>query len=289
MRQPKEGKTKRPHRVGNGVSRFVCKDDVTAGNGARHEVIPGKGKLVARTVERTARLLASCGFPVAFIDQDSANSYLALNLRMIPVEAVARRFSEGSMPKRHPEFPEGHRFEEPVIELFLKTKDRVWKTPQGEVIDLPCDDPLMLIDELSGVISLHIPSLQMASYPAFQSLRFNQVFTCDRSVLVDVKRMTLDAFVVCELAMELLDGSLLDFKLEYGLLHNKLFIAEPPSFEEWRLLVDVYHLDKEPFRKGEAANLTLDRFRQAALFADGLPRVQEQVAAWWKNKQEMCS
>lgn len=285
MRQPKEGKTKRPKRVGNGVSRFVCKDDVTAGNGARHEVIPGKGKLVARTVERTARLLASCEFPVAFIDQDSADSYLALNLGMIPVEAVARRFSAGSMPKRHPDFKAGYRFERPVVELFLKTRDKVWKTPQGEVITLPCDDPYMLIDELTGVISLHDPILPISTHQAFMSLLYEQVFTCDRTMLAEVRRVTLDAFLVCEHAMELLSAKLIDFKLEFGLRDNKLFIAEPPSFEEWRLLVDTYHLDKEPFRKGEAANLTLDRFRQAALLADELPRVQEEVAAWWRQER----
>lgn len=143
----------------------------------------------------------------------------------------------------------------------------------------------MLINDLTGVISLHDPAVPIATNSAFRRLLYGHVFTCDKTVVAEVKRMTHDAFLVCEHAMWLLQGTLLDFKLEYGLRYNKLFIAEPPSFEEWRLLVDTYHLDKEPFRKGEAANLTLDRFRQAALLADELPRVQEEVAVWWKRMQ----
>lgn len=288
MKRPREGKTKHPIRVENGLIRFRCKDDTTAGNGARHEIIPGKGALVARTIERSARLLLNCGFPVAFVDQDSNNSYLALNLNMIPIEAVARRISDGSMPKRHVDYPQGYRFETPVVEFFLKTSDRVWKTPQGEVIYLPCDDPLLRLDGLMGSVTLFLPNKPFTGIP-FETLAYDQVFTCDRVVLGRMIEMTLQSFLVCEKAAALPGGVLGDFKIEFGLRYGKLFIGEPPSFEEWRLAVDGYHLDKEPFRKGEDATATLERFTRAAAFADGFPLVQDTVAKWWQERSRRAA
>lgn len=269
--------------MGNGLSRFRCKDDVTAGNGARHDILPGKGELVARTIERTARLLLNCGFPVAFIDQDAQDSYLAMNLRMIPIEAVARRISDGSMPKRHVEFPKGHRFDPPVVEFFLKTKNRVWKTPQGEVIDLPCDDPLLRLVGFMDAVMLFLPDAPFKNIP-FKTLRYDQVFTCERAVLGNMWQMTLDSFYVCEHAAARCGGELGDVKIEFGRRYGKLFIGEPPSFEEWRLMVNGEHLDKEPYRKGEAASATLARFKRAAAFVDKFPSVQDDAAAWWSTQ-----
>jgi len=46
-----EGKTKRIHRIAGNpdLVTVMSKDDITAGDGAKHDVIPGKGRLATAT------------------------------------------------------------------------------------------------------------------------------------------------------------------------------------------------------------------------------------------------
>src|SRR5882757_3973740 len=66
-----EGKTKKIYRI-NGNSDLVsviAKDDITAGDGAKHDIIPDKGRLATATTCNVFRLLKACGLPVAFEEQ----------------------------------------------------------------------------------------------------------------------------------------------------------------------------------------------------------------------------
>ena len=74
-----EGKTKKIHELAGrpGLVTLVSKDDITAGDGAKHDVIPEKGLLANRTTCNVFRLLKACGLPVAFEEQDSARSFIA--------------------------------------------------------------------------------------------------------------------------------------------------------------------------------------------------------------------
>ena len=138
-----EGKTKtdssgrRPARPGRA---YVAKDDITAGDGAKHDIIPDKGRLATTTTCNVFRLLKACGLPVAFEEQDSATSFIAPGCHMLPYEVVVRREAHGSYLKRNPHFAKGQLFPQLIVEFFLKTKDRNWKGKP-----LVCDDPLMQI------------------------------------------------------------------------------------------------------------------------------------------------
>src|SRR3954453_18893361 len=65
-----EGKTKKIFPiVGSELVSVVAKDDITAGDGAKHDVIPDKGRLATATTGNVFRLLKACGLPVAFEEQ----------------------------------------------------------------------------------------------------------------------------------------------------------------------------------------------------------------------------
>jgi phosphoribosylaminoimidazole-succinocarboxamide synthase len=78
-----EGKTKKIHEVTGKADlvTLVAKDDITAGDGAKHDVIPDKGRLANETTCNVFRLLKACGLPVAFDHQDSATSFVTRSCR----------------------------------------------------------------------------------------------------------------------------------------------------------------------------------------------------------------
>src|SRR5947207_15330308 len=96
-----EGKTKKIFRiVGSDLVSVVSKDDITAGDGAKHDVIADKGRLATATTCNVFRLLQACGLPVAFAEQDSATSFIAPKCWMLPYEVVARREAHGPYLQR---------------------------------------------------------------------------------------------------------------------------------------------------------------------------------------------
>ncbi len=121
-----EGKTKRIHRIAGNpdLVTVMSKDDITAGDGAKHDVIPGKGRLATATTCNVFRLLKACGLPVAFEEQDSALSFVAPGCTMLPYEVVTRREAHGSYLKRNPHFAKGQLFPRLIVEFFLRPRTR---------------------------------------------------------------------------------------------------------------------------------------------------------------------
>ena len=81
-----EGKTKKIYRRDDGSDQVtvISKDDITAGDGAKHDVIPEKSRLANLTTCNVFRLLKASGIPVAFEEQDSPTSFIAPNCTMLP-------------------------------------------------------------------------------------------------------------------------------------------------------------------------------------------------------------
>ena len=135
-----EGKTKRVWAVVGepDLAILESKDDITAGDGAKHDVMGGKAALANETTCNVFRLLnnQTKHIPLAFIEQLDPTSFLAYRAQMLPWEVVARRRAWGSYLKRYPEIEQGHRFDPPLVEFFLKTSGRNF---DGHV--LPEDDP----------------------------------------------------------------------------------------------------------------------------------------------------
>ena len=85
------------------VAVMKSMDSITAGDGARRNVIEGKGRLAAQTTARVFRLLNLCGFPTHYIsggEDDDENEILVRRCQMIPLEVVVRGVAAGSYVKR---------------------------------------------------------------------------------------------------------------------------------------------------------------------------------------------
>ena len=75
---------------------IVSKDDITAGDGAKHDQLSGKAAMATQTTCNNFRLLKACGIPVGFKEQLSPISFSAPKCQMLPYEVVIRREGHGS-------------------------------------------------------------------------------------------------------------------------------------------------------------------------------------------------
>ena len=98
------------------------KDDTTAGNGEKHELIEGKGVLNNRLSEHFMTGLASIGVPTHFIRRLNMREQLIRSVEMIPLEVVVRNVAAGSMSKRLG-IEEGTQLPRPIIEFYLKNDE----------------------------------------------------------------------------------------------------------------------------------------------------------------------
>ena len=76
------------------------KDDATAGNGARHEVIDGKGVLNNRISEFVFTKLNGLGIPTHFLRRINMREQLIKEVEIIPLEIIVRNYAAGSLVKR---------------------------------------------------------------------------------------------------------------------------------------------------------------------------------------------
>jgi phosphoribosylaminoimidazole-succinocarboxamide synthase len=121
-----EGKTKivyaHPHDSSQAIVQH--KDGITAGDGARRHVIPGKGALSGRTTANVFALLERAGIATHFVAAPAPDTMVVRRCRMIPLEVVTRRIATGSYLRYHPDVTEGTRFEPPLVEFYLKDDAR---------------------------------------------------------------------------------------------------------------------------------------------------------------------
>ena len=111
---------------------IVSKNQITAGDGVRHNEIVGKSRWSTITTANVFRLLNAAHIPTHFIKQIDETTLLVRRCAMLPIEHVQRRIATGSYLRRHPEVSEGTRFDPILIETFLKDDARhdpqIWPT-----------------------------------------------------------------------------------------------------------------------------------------------------------------
>ena len=95
------------------------KDDATAGNGAKHEVIDGKGVLNNRISEFIFTKLNTMGIPTHFIRRVNMREQLIKEVEIIPLEVVVRNVAAGSLTKRLGLEP-GTQLPRSIIEFYYK-------------------------------------------------------------------------------------------------------------------------------------------------------------------------
>ncbi|MEE3059463.1 MAG: phosphoribosylaminoimidazolesuccinocarboxamide synthase [Pseudomonadota bacterium] len=95
------------------------KDDATAFNAEKHEVIEGKGVLNNRISEYIFLQLAQLGIQTHFIKALNMREQLIREAEIVPLEVVIRNVAAGSLVKRLG-LKEGEQLPRPLIEFYYK-------------------------------------------------------------------------------------------------------------------------------------------------------------------------
>ncbi|HEY8596330.1 MAG TPA: phosphoribosylaminoimidazolesuccinocarboxamide synthase [Devosiaceae bacterium] len=95
------------------------KDDATAGNGAKHEIIEGKGVLNNRISEFIFTRLNALGIPTHFVRRLNMREQLIKEVEIIPLEVVVRNVAAGSLCKRLG-LEAGTQLPRSIIEFYYK-------------------------------------------------------------------------------------------------------------------------------------------------------------------------
>ena len=210
-------------------------DSITAGDGARRDEIPGKGRIAAKTAARVFRLLNLCGLPTHYLsggEDDDDNEMLVRRCTMIPLEVVVRGVAAGSLVRRKPGIARGAIIAPRMIEYFFK--------------DDANHDPLIDPDE---IVHRGIATAQ------------------ELGVMAEIARITYEILAHAWRRQETL---LVDLKLEFGRLiggesRGSLVIADVIDNDSWRIWPqgrEDLMLDKQFYRNlAEATPADLDAVR----------------------------
>lgn len=98
------------------------KDDATAFNNKKHEIVDGKGVLNNRISEFVFNNLNAIGIPTHFIRRMNMREQLIREVEIIPLEVVVRNVAAGSIAKRLG-LEEGTQLPRSIIEFYYKADE----------------------------------------------------------------------------------------------------------------------------------------------------------------------
>jgi phosphoribosylaminoimidazole-succinocarboxamide synthase len=188
------------------------RDDTSALDGKRIEQLARKGEVNNRFNAFIMQKLADAGIETHFEKQLSSDEILVKRMDMIPVECVVRNVAAGSLVRRLG-LEEGQVLTPPTFELFYK--------------DDALGDPM--VNESLAVTLDWATEAQLAKMQAL-SHQVNEVLTA----LFDAS-----------------DLMLIDFKLEFGVFHDRIVLGDEFSPDGCRIWdkTTKKKLDKDRFRQ----------------------------------------
>ena len=191
------------------------RDDMTAGDGERKEVMSDKGAYNAVISSKIFKVLEENGVETQFIDLPEPNVMIAKKLEMIPIEVIIRNIATGSLIRKYP-IADGTRLEPPIVQMDFKADEY--------------HDP-MLNDSI--IKALGIATQEEIDTLTEKALKINEVLS----------KFLADAGII-----------LVDFKVEFGKdSQGNILLGDEISPDSCRLwdseTLDM--LDKELFRKGK--------------------------------------
>jgi phosphoribosylaminoimidazole-succinocarboxamide synthase len=245
-----EGKTKIVEDAGNGEVFVRSKDDITAGDGTKHDVLNGKGAASTRTTGNVFRLLERHGIPTHFVNRVDDVTFRARDVKMIPLELVGRRYATGSFRDRFPDLADGAVLDELVFEIFEK--------------DDAQHDPLLEFDFEAGVLRRYVPNNNAAQAigPAVKAgdliseepLSDGRYADVSPELIARLGSLTASAFKVIENAWKQQGGVYVDFKIECGFDRETgdLLVADVIDSDSGRLRFGDVDMSKQSYRDGTA-------------------------------------
>jgi phosphoribosylaminoimidazole carboxylase/phosphoribosylaminoimidazole-succinocarboxamide synthase len=258
-----EGKTKIIFPTEPGIARIKSKTDITAGDGAKHDVFDRKDEYATTTTCAVFALLNACGIPTAYRQQLSSNEFEAFLCEMIPYEVVTRRIALGSYLKRNPNVKRASRFEALVVEFYLKTNGKRF----GSVV-LEKDDPFICSFGPDGVRVVR-PDLPVGEGNPSVHIPATDVYGKDNDVghpFAQIETIARKTFLVLEKAWQQQFCELCDLKIELGFTTDgRLVVADVIDNDSWRLFdKDGEHLDKQRYRDGGSLEVIEGLYRDVA-------------------------
>ena len=191
------------------------RDDMTAGDGARKEVMANKGAYNAVISAKIFKVLEENGIQTQFVDLPEPNVMIAKKLEMIPIEVIIRNIATGSLVRNYP-IEDGKRLDPPIVQMDFKADEY--------------HDP-MLNDSL--IKALGIATQEEIEILTEKALKINEILT----------KFFADAGII-----------LVDFKIEFGKdKDGNILLGDEISPDGCRLWDSetLEMLDKELFRKGK--------------------------------------
>ena len=211
-----EGKAKKVYTTDDENAVIIeFRDDMTAGDGARKEVMNKKGSYNALISTKLFKVLEENGIKTQFIDLPETNVMVAKKLEMIPIEVIVRNIATGSLIRKYP-IADGTKLDPPIVQMDFKADE--------------FHDP-MLNDSI--IKALGLATQEEIDELTEKALKINEVLS----------EFLLEAGII-----------LVDFKVEFGKDKNgEIILGDEISPDGCRLwdseTLDM--LDKELFRKGK--------------------------------------
>tara|TARA_B000000475_G_scaffold76935_1_gene62083 strand:+ start:20 stop:736 length:717 start_codon:yes stop_codon:yes gene_type:complete len=222
-----EGKAKTLFFYDNNKIIQYFKDDATAFNKKKHEIINEKGILNNLISEFIFKYLSENGVENHFIERLNDREQLVKKVDIIPVEVIVRNIATGTLTKRLG-IQEGLKLKKPLIEFTLKSDE--------------LDDPIISEE--------HIDVLEYAEKDEINIIK-------EQTLLIN--KLLLQLFSSINI-------QLVDFKIEFGRLtiDKKVILADEISPDSCRLWdkSSSEKLDKDRFRKNLGG--LIDAYKEVA-------------------------
>lgn len=230
---------------------MIFKDDITAGDGVKHDIITGKALVDWKTNRDIYEYLNRKGIRTHYLSSPEQKVTLVKKLDFkINLEVVTRRIAAGSILKWGT-VQEGDRFDPLITQFHYK--------------DDPLHDPMLDDGYVDYII---------------KAKEGGEMFS-------DMRRINAEVFEVLEAAFATFNIQLIDFKLEYGLIDGKATVIDEitgGSFRLWPYAVDTPdfdqsnvldqldpkgRLDKDNYRMGGSLEQVQSKFEQIARITAG--------------------
>jgi phosphoribosylaminoimidazole-succinocarboxamide synthase len=225
---------------------MIFKDDITAGDGVKHDIIQGKALVDWRTNRDIFELLNRKSARTHYISSPKEKVVLVKKLdRKINLEVVSRRVAAGSILKWG-NIAEGTRFDPVVTQFHYK--------------DDPLHDPMLDNKYIDYIIKAKEGGTGYA----------------------EMRKLNTEIFLHIEKAFAHFDIQLIDMKLEYGIIEGTVYLIDEitggsfrlwpyahknPNLNQSNILKELNpagRLDKDTYRMGENVDKVLKKFEEIA-------------------------
>lgn len=188
------------------------RDDITAFNKEKHEILESKGILNAEISRIIFNKLSKYNIPNHFVKQVNDREQIIYKTEPIPLEVIIRNYAAGSIVKKYG-VEVNKKFSSPLIEFSYKNDE------QG--------DPLISCEQIIAFEILNEEDIQ-------------KLF----DIATKINHILIEIFQKCSI-------TLIDFKIEFGRIGNKIYLIDEISPDSCRLIDQNTGeiMDKDRFRK----------------------------------------